>query len=268
MSRASSRRMNFLDLFSGICGFSLGAYWAGWGFGEHYTNEIDPYCVKLSKLRFPDSIQLGDSRKWREWSIIKNRKNGLSPLDSPARTYQSLDVERELKVPDPIFGLKPLRLLGYYDPNTHSLKTLEQSLFEDSGESLVTLPRSGTMRAGRIYELPTWVHRTGGKESGLWPTPRSSERGDYQYDQGDHSRPRASLSGAVKMWPTPQGRDWKGKSQRGGTEGNRDCLPNVVSGSLNPMWVEWLMGYPIGWTDLKHSEIALYLKSQNSCSEG
>ena len=23
------------------------------------------------------------------------------------------------------------------------------------------------------------------------------------------------------------------------------------SGTLNPMWVEWLMGYPIGWTDLK-----------------
>jgi len=22
-------------------------------------------------------------------------------------------------------------------------------------------------------------------------------------------------------------------------------------GQLNPMWVEWLMGWPLGWTDLK-----------------
>jgi hypothetical protein len=27
-----------------------------------------------------------------------------------------------------------------------------------------------------------------------------------------------------------------------------------TGGQLNPMWVEWLMGYPKGWTDLKPSE--------------
>jgi hypothetical protein len=26
------------------------------------------------------------------------------------------------------------------------------------------------------------------------------------------------------------------------------------NGKLNPEFVEWLMGYPIGWTDLDHSE--------------
>jgi hypothetical protein len=25
-----------------------------------------------------------------------------------------------------------------------------------------------------------------------------------------------------------------------------------TSGQLNPTWVEWLMGYPIGWTDLNN----------------
>jgi len=24
-----------------------------------------------------------------------------------------------------------------------------------------------------------------------------------------------------------------------------------TAGQLNPPWVEWLMGFPIGWTDLK-----------------
>jgi hypothetical protein len=33
-------------------------------------------------------------------------------------------------------------------------------------------------------------------------------------------------------------------------------------GQLNPTWVEWLMGYPLGWTDSSASEIALSLISQ------
>jgi hypothetical protein len=28
-------------------------------------------------------------------------------------------------------------------------------------------------------------------------------------------------------------------------------IENGNTGQLNPMWVEWLMGYPMGWTDLK-----------------
>ena len=39
------------------------------------------------------------------------------------------------------------------------------------------------------------------------------------------------------------------------------------SGSLNPTWVEWLMGYPIGWTDLKDSETQSSLKSHTRSSE-
>jgi hypothetical protein len=27
--------------------------------------------------------------------------------------------------------------------------------------------------------------------------------------------------------------------------------PSAIGGKLNPMWVEWLMGFPIGWTDLE-----------------
>lgn len=27
-----------------------------------------------------------------------------------------------------------------------------------------------------------------------------------------------------------------------------------LNGALNPAWVEWLMGWPIGWTDLRPLE--------------
>ena len=50
----------FLDLFSGIGGFALGAYWAGLRFDGHYFSEVGPYAVKLYQKRFPDAIALGD----------------------------------------------------------------------------------------------------------------------------------------------------------------------------------------------------------------
>ena len=53
-----------------------------------------------------------------------------------------------------------------------------------------------------------------------------------------------------EMLPTPKNRDWKGKSQRGNYGNTTDCLPNAVSGQLNPDWVELLMGWPLGWSDI------------------
>jgi hypothetical protein len=34
-------------------------------------------------------------------------------------------------------------------------------------------------------------------------------------------------------------------------ERNARPLSEQIGGSLNPTWVEWLMGWPLGWTDLK-----------------
>ena len=62
---------------------------------------------------------------------------------------------------------------------------------------------------------------------------------------------------AKTMWPTPTARDWKD-----GTAKSCENVPvNALlgrsvhgpgqpeNGSLNPTWVEWLMGFPAGWTD-------------------
>ena len=56
-------KYNYIDLFHGIGGFAVGAYWAGMKFENHYCSDIEPYAVELYKKRFPDSIQLGDIRE-------------------------------------------------------------------------------------------------------------------------------------------------------------------------------------------------------------
>jgi DNA (cytosine-5)-methyltransferase 1 len=55
--------MNYIDLFSGIGGFALGAYWAGMKFENHYFSEVEPYAVELYQKRFPSAIPLGDITK-------------------------------------------------------------------------------------------------------------------------------------------------------------------------------------------------------------
>ena len=69
---------------------------------------------------------------------------------------------------------------------------------------------------------------------------------------------QANLKAAVQMWPTPTANedavgDQHGKMQR--MLGNHpEVRKPLDGGTLNPEWVEWLMGFPRGWTDLNHSE--------------
>ena len=91
----------------------------------------------------------------------------------------------------------------------------------------------------------------------MWPTPLSSD-----YKNMDTAN-QMSLSTSVRMWPTPVARDHKGGYQGGRIRNGKvswDSLDVAVQhtdnqektgGQLNPMFVEWLMGYPKGWTDLK-----------------
>ena len=52
------------------------------------------------------------------------------------------------------------------------------------------------------------------------------------------------------MYPTPNATDWKNRGSAEYRKGQQVQLQTVAGGQLNPMWVEWLMGFPIGWTDL------------------
>ena len=36
---------------------------------KYYSSEIKPYAIELTQHHFPDTIQLGDVTKWREWNI-------------------------------------------------------------------------------------------------------------------------------------------------------------------------------------------------------
>ena len=57
--RRKTKKINLLDLFSGIGGFSLGIQQAGIEVDRHYYSDIDKYANELFKRRFKDAEQLG-----------------------------------------------------------------------------------------------------------------------------------------------------------------------------------------------------------------
>lgn len=201
-------------------------------------------------------------------------------------------------------GLTPFALLEKFSPDTSFSKTSEgyypqwtrpqMNLFRTSEPYYETFPKAGMMRNGVCYPQPSAERRISVIESGLWPTPTSTERatagsgtlyitqnGTVRRRNTDGTSSNMGLEATVKMWPTPtasgnynpegaQCKEWGGlvtavmkyatpqardyrtgqRSRWENPERSRN-LNDQVGGKLNPNWVDWLMGFPVGWTDLK-----------------
>ena len=178
-------------------------------------------------------------------------------------------------------GLTPSESLARYDRDSHSWRTYQLCLLPGTlDESLETYPKSGMIVDGLLYQLPTLEHLTCGKGSGSWPTPASADqRSGCQEPDGrrglnlitrirgaaKHRTPTTTNRGQYdggtstrQTYPTPGAADHRDRGgpkdaaiQRRKAIGKSIELTMTVDGSLNPSWVEWLMGYPIGATVLK-----------------
>jgi hypothetical protein len=159
--------------------------------------------------------------------------------------------------PARVFGTSSPDSFATYDPATSSWRTSQLSLLEDSTSFSGTWPRAGMTRSGIASPLVPLAPLTGGTASGSLPTPTARDH----KDTGDLSRvPENGLLPRVvqrmereRVWPTPRatvgGPDYARANREG--SGGGDLATSVARetpGQLNPTWVEWLMGYPPGWT--------------------
>lgn len=147
---------------------------------------------------------------------------------SPARTSVVPATKLESKVVDQDSGGKWREWFARYDRVSCSWKTRQLSLLEDSGESLETWPRSGMTRDGIAYPLRSAALLTSATGLGLLPTPtvqqgRNRTSGRSNPNSGHHD-------GLTLM-------DW--------------LWLNVGQVKQKPSFVEWMMGWPEGWTGLE-----------------
>jgi len=185
---------------------------------------------------------------WKEW---------ISSQEAiPASRFQLPDKGQEKQTQD-TFGPICSESFAIYDHATSSWKMSQDTFQWVSDEFSETWPKAGMMRNGKCYLQDSLEPTTYDDESLSWPTPDANQRG-ARINQNGH---QVTLQDAVKMWPTPQSRDWKGP-QGQSYKGIAHDLPGQIGGQLNPTWVEWLMGFPGEWTDLNASETQSLPKSQ------
>lgn len=186
---------------------------------------------------------------------------------SRARTSASPVMAKDSKERDHQCGFSLRGSLARYSQQELRWKTAQCSLLGDSEEFLETWPRWGTTVGGELYLLPQPALPICGNGSGFWPTPNACEASNDMSLQcsGDGRKKPNKLGWAVasSMVPTPVASMAKGSSlnaltRKNGRDRTRDRLDHFIyahhGGQLNPEWVEWLMGWPIGWTDLKPLE--------------
>ena len=231
------------------------------------------YCAPDKMMAFSRLSRFGMTYK----PLTANLGEELLTLyleDFHARTSQLQEMEMDSMENEAECGEKWHGLLARFDQDMHLWRTVQCSLLEDLNESLQTLPQWGMTVGGELYLLPTLVQNTKEEESGLWRTPDTGaggtsgllKEGKTHRENGQPIQVRlVDQVNNPRLWPTPQASDNRDRGnmsnpsiQRRVAIGKQIMLSQSVdpnSGQLNPTWVEWLMGWPQGWTDLKPLEM-------------
>jgi hypothetical protein len=196
------------------------------------------YCAPDKMTGFSHLFQSGMTYK----PLTANHGEALlmSYLEAfHAKTSQYRGGGQELMEKDQECGEKWRGSFTKYSPGLRLWKTHQCSLLGGLEQFSETWPAWGLMRDGECWEQQTLEQTIRGTEFGLlqkWPTPDAS----------------CGQRGTQPKW-TPKRKSGH-QAQYTINQAVRDMEQNT-GGKLNPMWLEWVMGWPLGWTDVKPSEM-------------
>jgi hypothetical protein len=163
---------------------------------------------------------------------------------------------------DPVFGFKCCESSEKSNPSLSLSRTPPTSGPRAWEQSSKGLPRSGSMRNGIVSARPKSARHTSATACGcLLPTLTAQEYGSNRGGAAGRSgKVRPSLRALL---PTLRATD----ATRGGDPGNNTHGDLRLGGPLSPMWAEWFMGFPIGWTGLDALEMPKFRQWQDSHSK-
>jgi hypothetical protein len=224
--------------------------------GEKWRGSFVRWDQDSSLWRTHQCSLLGDlepfSETWPQWGLMRN-----------GECWEQTTLEQTI------------RGTGYgLELNKWATPTTMDKLPPKSAQALhkeATQARPGRSKPANLrdqvsnmqnWPTPTATDYMGAKQNGI-----ESRNGRYvRTSLTTGVKFGAKLTDAVnlevkKKFPTPKLSDYKDRGnmsnpsiQRRAAKGKQMDLSMVAhptSGQLNPTWVEWLMGWPLGWTELK-----------------
>ena len=262
--------MNELALFAGAGGGILGGKLLGWR--TVCAVEWEPYPASVLCARqndgllppFPiwDDVQTFDGKPWR--GIVDVVSGGFPCQDiSSAGGGAGIDGEAS--------GMwrEMARIIHEVQPRFAFVENSPMLTSRGLGTVLGDLAsmgfdaRWGVLGAADVganhKRDRIWIVAKYSPPPPQWPTP-TAHMSKETNAPSEHNRNTPTLT-AQANWPTP-----RTKGMCGGSGAWEQLKANTTieearsmgagnGGKLNPMWVEWLMGWPLGWTDLKPLEM-------------
>ena len=224
------------------------------------TSYLEAFRAKTSALpvkeRASTENEAGCGDTWRELSVMFDR------VSCSWKTHQCLFIEDlpESSLTFPKWGM--IRDGVLWEQTTPERRTVE------SESGFWPTPDCQNHRDGTKLRKDNNL-ATGGRHgvslhhAVMWPTPRAGRPGSRPNGKGgkilqEEVQISAGIRNRGQKWTTPTAHN--AKEQDSPAEATRETptLTHQARGGdktqpryLNPEWVEWLMGWPIGWTDLK-----------------
>jgi DNA-cytosine methyltransferase len=270
-----------LDLFSGIGGFALAAKWNGYRTVAFCDNE--PYAQAVLKKHWPDVPCHQDIREVRgELYAGVTLLTGGFPCQpfSCAGKQRGKDDNRYLwpEMLRVIREAKPTWIVGENVAGIVNL-ALDQVCTDLEAEGYevepIIIPACGVDAPHKRDRVWIVAHTKGGERGGY--NTRSARKGHKIAISYLESRVDYLENYAPKMWPTPTAGLEKHSTEKAYWEnrmnkGRQMDIQMAVylkeqSGSLNPAWVEWLMGYPTEHTVLRDWATPSSRKSRQKSSD-
>ena len=194
----------------------------------------------LTSLQFGTMSLLSEVRRSMSPSISSQPDSlvRISVLEGSVRVWQESEA---------VYFSKSQDLQKSFDLPSSSSKMSQLSEPVAQKQYAKHWPRSGMICAGLLSQPPQLEPSIEEKGGFSWPTPTNRDhKGGYQYGRMRNGKVSLdTLDAAVQAY-------------RPGGLLNQDLAAIKTFGQLNPQWVEWLMGYPVGWTELSASVTALF----------
>lgn len=217
------------------------------GSGERWPASLAKYDRDSRSWKTAQFSLLGDlelfSETWPRWGMTHGGE--FYPQPTPERPTSENESGSLLPTPTTVDSG------SYFNRSASPGAIMRPTLGAMAKHNLWASPASADAMVshggGQGRSLRTDIHNW---KHGLWPTPTVD--GNYNR-KGASAKSGDGLATAVAggrttppTYPTPTAST--GGPEPEGETGRK--LTTVVGGQLNPEWVEWLMNWPIGWTDL------------------